>query len=668
MEEAQFEALRQREFSRLDATGQVYLDFTGAGLYAESQVRAHTEFLCRGVFGNPHSRNPTSLAATQLCEGARARVLEYFNADPELYEVVFTLNASAALKLVGEAFPWEPGGRFLLTADNHNSVNGLREFATAHGADVRYVPMGPELRLRNVEEHLAGADRTKHNLFAFPAQSNFSGVKHPLEIIETAHAHGYHVALDAAAFVPTNRLDLRECAPDFVCVSFYKMFGFPTGVGVLLARRNALGELHRPWFSGGTVRFVSAQNQVHMQHVTGRAFEDGTLNYLGIAAVPAGLDFMDEIGIGRINAHVMRLTATMLDELKALRHSTGAPMVRIYGPEGMEMRGGTVAFNLLDPQGELVDFRMVEQRANDAGISRADRVLLQPRRGGVRVRVRGRGRVPLHQDAHAGDVQHPGVQRLHERPRGGRHPRVGGDRLRAGGRRAAGGRAVHVPRRRLHRVRRAPSRARHGGLTFARSFEGLRRGSDYSGPPPESGGGLLACALRRVPSPPVAARREALSPAGLFARSSQRPATPPPTSGEGWSKTKLRRTGSLPFAREVLPLSARNERGGGRGEGRSAGATTPPKTTRSGSPQQKRAGLASRGRLSFRHPSTAPGLTHSRGGAPDRAAAGRGGWDRRSDPGDRGSLGRAPPPPWGTSATPPPSRSAPPPRSAATAG
>jgi molybdenum cofactor sulfurtransferase len=369
MEEAQFEALREREFSRLDATGQVYLDFTGAGLYAESQVRAHTEFLCRGVFGNPHSRNPTSQAATQLCEAARVRVLEYFNADPELYEVVFTLNASGALKLVGEAYPWEPGGRFLLTADNHNSVNGLREFALAHGADVRYAPLGDELRLRGVEEHLAEADRGKHNLFAFPAQSNFSGVKHPLELIETAQRQGWHVLLDAAAYVPTNRLDLREHAPDFVCVSFYKMFGFPTGVGVLLARRNALGELHRPWFAGGTVRFVSAQNRVHLQHVTGRAFEDGTLNYLGIAAVPAGLDFMDEIGIGPINAHVMRLTARLLDELRALRHANGAPMVRIYGPRGMEMRGGTVAFNLLDPGGELVDFRMVEQRANDAGIS-----------------------------------------------------------------------------------------------------------------------------------------------------------------------------------------------------------------------------------------------------------------------------------------------------------
>ncbi|HEU0014131.1 MAG TPA: aminotransferase class V-fold PLP-dependent enzyme [Longimicrobium sp.] len=364
-----FEELRCREFARLDAQGHVYLDYTGAGLYAESQVRAHADFLSRGLYGNPHSRNPTSQAATKLVEDARLRVLDFFHADPEAYEVVFTLNASGALKLVGEAYPFEPGSRFLLTADNHNSVNGLREFAAAHGAEVAYVPLGPELRVPDVERHLAGAPRDRHNLFAFPAQSNFSGVKHPLEWTELAAAHGYHTLLDAAAFVPTSRLDLREHRPDFVCLSFYKMFGFPTGVGALLARRNALGELHRPWFSGGTVRFVSAQNQVHLQHVTARAFEDGTLNYLGIAAVPQGLDFLEGIGIERINAHVMRLTARLLDALRGLRHGNGAPMVCVYGPGTTEGRGGTVAFNLMDPAGELIDFRAVEQRANDAMIS-----------------------------------------------------------------------------------------------------------------------------------------------------------------------------------------------------------------------------------------------------------------------------------------------------------
>jgi selenocysteine lyase/cysteine desulfurase len=296
-------------------------------------------------------------------------VLRFFDADPDEYAVCFTANASGALKLVAEAYPWEAGVQLLLTADNHNSVNGIREYAAARGADVRYVPLGGDLRVADLTAHLDCADCKKPNLFAFPAQSNFSGVKHPLEWIETAREHGYHVLLDAAAFVPTNRLDLARWTPDFVCLSFYKMFGFPTGVGALLARKNGLGELHRPWFSGGTVRFVSAQNQVFLPHVTGRAFEDGTPNYLGIAAAGAGLDFVGRIGVEAIHAHVMRHTGLLMECLNGLRHSNGAPMVRVYGPDTLEGRGGTIAFNLLDPAGELVDFRVVEQRANEANIS-----------------------------------------------------------------------------------------------------------------------------------------------------------------------------------------------------------------------------------------------------------------------------------------------------------
>ena len=75
-----------------------------------------------------------------------------------------------------------------------------------------------------------------------PAQSNFSGVQHPLEWTQQAHAHGWDVLLDAAAFVPTNRLDLGRWHPDFVALSVYKMFGWPTGVGCLLARREALAK------------------------------------------------------------------------------------------------------------------------------------------------------------------------------------------------------------------------------------------------------------------------------------------------------------------------------------------------------------------------------------------------------------------------------------------
>ena len=243
------EELRRTEFARLDAAGDVYLDYTGAGMYAESQLAEHLELLQRSVFGNPHSVNPTSTAMTELVESARRAVLEFFGAAPDEYVAVFTPNATGALRLVGEAYPFHPGGRFLLTFDNHNSVNGLREFARARGAETTYVPsVARDLRVDEqlLPRYLQDAPGDNRNLFAFPAQSNFSGVQHPLEWIDLAHEHGWDVLVDAAAFVPTNRLDLGRWHPDFVPISFYKMFGWPTGVGCLLARRDALARLERP--------------------------------------------------------------------------------------------------------------------------------------------------------------------------------------------------------------------------------------------------------------------------------------------------------------------------------------------------------------------------------------------------------------------------------------
>ncbi|HEY6042853.1 MAG TPA: aminotransferase class V-fold PLP-dependent enzyme, partial [Anaerolineae bacterium] len=277
--------LRANEYGRLDKLGQVYLDYTGGGLYAQSQIQAHSDLLTQNVFGNPHSTNPTSLATTHLVESARAHVLDFFDASPDEYVCIFTLNASGALKLVGEAFAFCAGGAFLLLFDDHNSVNGIREFARAKGARVNYAPvLPPDMRIDDtrLDGLLDLADASSPNLFAYPAQSNFSGVQHSLEWIERAHAKGWDVLLDAAAFVSTNRLDLGLVHPDFVSLSFYKMFGYPTGVGALLARKQALKKLHRPWFAGGTIEVVSVQGDKFYFHEGAEAFEDGTLNYLTI--------------------------------------------------------------------------------------------------------------------------------------------------------------------------------------------------------------------------------------------------------------------------------------------------------------------------------------------------------------------------------------------------
>jgi molybdenum cofactor sulfurtransferase len=381
--------LRASEYARLDISGHIYLDYTGGGLYAESQLRRHNKMLSEHVFGNPHSSNPTSQAATQLVEHAREYVLKFFNADPEEYLAIFTPNASGALKLVGESYPF-PGGRYLLTFDNHNSVNGIREFAHARGADVTYIPIAlPDMRVdeSQLERELKRPSKKGNNLFAYPAQSNFSSVKHPLDWIERAHQHGWDVLLDAAAFVPTSNLDLNIVNPDFVSISFYKMFGYPTGIGALLARKQALAKLHRPWFAGGTITVASVQGDKYYMADDASAFEDGTVDYLGIPAVEIGLKHLESITYDVIGERVRSLTGWLLDNLTSMKHGNGVPLVRVYGPTNLEERGGAVAVNFYDENNQPLDHRFIEQKANEANISLRTGCFCNPGAGEVALEI-----------------------------------------------------------------------------------------------------------------------------------------------------------------------------------------------------------------------------------------------------------------------------------------
>jgi selenocysteine lyase/cysteine desulfurase len=400
---ALLDQLRATEYSYLDAGGHVYLDYTGAGLPAQTQLTAPAERVRGRCFGNPHSENPTSAASTELIEQTRLAVLAHFNAPPQEYAAIFTPNATGACRLIGEAYPFGPRTRLVLTQDNHNSVNGIREFARSRGARTQYVPFGsPELRIdddaigralarrgpgplgaagRMVRSGMApwarGGFRAqvsataprRRGLFAYPAQSNFSGVQHPLRWIELAHERGYDVLLDAAAYVPSNRLDLSVVKPDFVPVSWYKVFGYPTGVGCLIARREALGRLRRPWFAGGSVLIASVQGDWHALAPHEARFEDGTLSFLQIPDLATGLSWVTGIGIDLIHQRVMCLTGWLLDRLAALRHGNGQPMAQIYGPASTRDRGSTVAFNLLDPSGRIIDERAVARDTAAAGIS-----------------------------------------------------------------------------------------------------------------------------------------------------------------------------------------------------------------------------------------------------------------------------------------------------------
>lgn len=369
--------LRASEYGYLDEQGHVYLDYTGAGLAAHAQHHAHQTRSLDTTYGNPHSLNPTSQSSTEMVELVRRRVLSHLSASTEEYAVIFTANATGAMRLVGESYRFGRGSRLVLTSDNHNSVNGLRMYAKRAHARTTYIrTRAPELRIDTATIAAAlphtGCRRfrpPRRSLFAYPAQSNFSGVRHPLAWVNLAQERGYDVLLDAAAYLPTGMLDLSTVKPEFMAVSWYKLFGLPTGVGCLVARHDALSRLNRPWFSGGTTSAASVGVPWHAMAEKEAAFEDGTLNFLSIPDVKVGLDWLTGIGMDVVASRVQCLTGWFLDCLQTLKHSNGISMATVYGPKDLHCRGGTVSFNLIDAVGGLVDERIVAKEAAAARLS-----------------------------------------------------------------------------------------------------------------------------------------------------------------------------------------------------------------------------------------------------------------------------------------------------------
>ena len=206
--------------------------------------------------------------------------------------------------------------------------------------------------------------------------------------------------LDAAAFTPTNRLDLNQHKPEFICLSFYKMLGFPTGIGCLIARKNAIAEWRQHWFAGGNVKFTSVSIDRAIPADGPAAFEDGTLDFLMIPAVTAGLAELRTIGITTIHQRVRALTAWTLEQMLPLKHASGLPLATILGPANTTDRGGTLSFVLQDPSGKRHDIRRVCALAAQQGLALRSGCFCNPGAGETAFGVTGEMVRPMFEAGH----------------------------------------------------------------------------------------------------------------------------------------------------------------------------------------------------------------------------------------------------------------------------
>lgn len=395
-----FDSVYAKEVGPRFADGDHFMDYTGTGLYLNSQIDSIRSLLVSGVFGNPHSKSSSSIESTERVEEMRDTILDFFSADPTEYEIIFTKSATGALALLAESFPWSRGGNFAHLVSNHNSVLGIRSVAQAHGA--HRVGACTE---KEVEMWLAG-EKTKNPIFhdgdggpgvrysilAYPKKDNFNGVLYPSSWIEKIHgksseSHKWMVILDAAAYAPTHKLDLSKFHPDFVCVSFYKLFGFPTGVGALIIKKTSARILQRAYWGGSSVFTATATLPWEIRFEGTAKWEDGTLPFLEIISLKAGFEAMEMLGgIEAVHDHVALLTKYLSQELRSLVHSNGQPMVRLFGHhydndriDNNEWRQSGIAnFQLLKPSGDLFSYRDASRMLSNAGFHVRDGCMCNP--------------------------------------------------------------------------------------------------------------------------------------------------------------------------------------------------------------------------------------------------------------------------------------------------
>lgn len=218
------------------------------------------------------------------------RILKHFHTSPEEYSLIFTSGATGAIKLLLENFIWDVDGdeffesyeeklqksAFVYTRSNHTSVVGGREIAAEKGVSFYCLDVeDADVVINGTQNDHFGSN---NSLFVYPAMCNFSGRKYPLDWVQKVQNGAldgfglkppekrnskWFCLLDAATFCSTNELNLSEVKPDFVCVSFYKIFGYPTGLGALIVRNSSAHVLDKKYFGGGTVDVSVTTERFH---------------------------------------------------------------------------------------------------------------------------------------------------------------------------------------------------------------------------------------------------------------------------------------------------------------------------------------------------------------------------------------------------------------------
>ncbi|MBR9682869.1 MAG: cysteine desulfurase [Candidatus Aenigmarchaeota archaeon] len=314
--------------------GMTYFDNAATSLTPEQVLEAMLDYYHNYKANVHRGIHELSQKASEKYEEAHKKVGKFVNVKPQ--EVIFVKNSTEAINLIALSMNWEKGDKIVSTSlDHHSNLVPWIRLKNKFGIDLKIVHPNEEgiLNPEDYREHAEGA-----KLIVAPHVSNSIGtITDVKQIGKIAKEHGSLFLVDGAQSVPHMEVDAKDIDCDFMAISAHKMLG-PTGVGALIMRNGLTEKIDPAIVGGGSILNVKLDSYTLTKPPEN--WEAGTPNIAGAIGFGAAVDYLQNIGMKKIENHEKELTKLALDLMENIKG------VEIYGTKDIDKRVGVISFNV----------------------------------------------------------------------------------------------------------------------------------------------------------------------------------------------------------------------------------------------------------------------------------------------------------------------------------
>ena len=327
----------KRDFPLLMQNNIAYLDSAATTQKPMQVINSISEYY-KNSNANPHrGAYKLSLESTKVYDEARKKVAKFINAKSE-NQIVFTRNATESLNLIAYSYGLNNLGSkdkiVLSIMEHHSNLVPWQYVSRKTGSTLEYMYINKAGEITDEEIDSKIVKGTK--IVGITHVSNVVGTINPIEkIIKKAHSVGAIAVVDASQSVPHMKIDVQKLDADFLVFSGHKMLA-PLGIGVLYAKSEILEEMKPFLFGGDMIEYVYEQNATFAEVPT--KYEAGTQNVEGAVGLSAAIDYLNNIGMDKVQTIEKELTKYALEELQKLA------FVTIYGFSNKQ--AGVISFNV----------------------------------------------------------------------------------------------------------------------------------------------------------------------------------------------------------------------------------------------------------------------------------------------------------------------------------